>query len=173
MGITVGGENEIKTAGETGVTPNKENGKMFKKLSIGLAVVVMAVFAALMVAPAVQAESSTVTANGNGTAILVGTGTVTVSGNGVLSLKLTEGTTYDGSATWSRKVERNGWAYFYGYNGEMTINCAACTVRLVGREVNLTAEGEGRVYLRGTGEATINGEAFDWTRRGRYYTLGT
>lgn len=161
------------TAGETGVTPDKENGKMFKKLSIGLAVAVMAVLAALMVVPAAQAASHTVTASGNGTAILVGTGTVAVSGNGVLSLKLTEGTTYDGSATWSRKVERNGWAYFYGYNGEMRINCAGCTVRMVGREVNLAAEGEGWVYLCGIGEATINGEAFDWTRRGRYYALGS
>ena len=113
-------------------------------------------------------------AQGNGIARLKGdVHTLEISGNGSLWY-LDRGEEDVPVVTGEgRRIEyANGWVHYVGFNGRFQLTDAdAITVHLAGRNINLYAEGQGGVFLKGRGTYSFgNGDTIshgNWPVNGR------
>ncbi len=121
--------------------------------------VLLVVLAASMLFTAVASADSVagtgwIRAEGDGKAALQGDArTVHLSGNGILWFK-DEGEVDEPRVTgFGHTIEYpNGWVQYIGFAGEFHLSDADdITVVLVGKNINLFAAGQGRVYLEGEG----------------------
>ncbi|MFZ4828711.1 MAG: hypothetical protein ACOYLB_15280 [Phototrophicaceae bacterium] len=145
-------------------------------IGLGVAMLMMAVPS---FAQQIQAiGSGTVTANGDGrAAIMCSACTVTLSGDGLLAILDSEGdseVSISGAGRSSQRETDWGTATVYqGFNGSVTISGAFVAIALRGENISLNANGTGRVWLRGQGSYTINGENGNWQEAGSALTVGT
>ena len=105
----------------------------------------------------------TLSAKGDGIALLGGNGTVEVSGNGILWIKDVAGDAVIEVSGHGEKEEfLDGWIQYAGFHGDATVEGSRIRVIVVGVDINLSAEGRGRVILWGHGTYEINGESGEW-----------
>jgi hypothetical protein len=142
-------------------------------------IVLLVVLAASMLFAAVAsadnlAGTGWIRAEGDGRAALQGDArTVHLSGNGILWFK-DEGEVDEPVVTgYGHSIEYpDGWVKYFGFRGQFHISDADdVTVILVGKNVNLFAAGQGRVYLEGEGYYIV-GRGPHWTR-GEWSPSGT
>lgn len=127
-----------------------------------LFVLLVVLAASMMFTAVVSADNLSGTgwirAEGDGRAALQGDArTVHLSGNGILWFK-DEGEVDEPTVTgYGRKIEYpNGWVQYIGFDGQFHISDAdQITIVLVGKNVNLFAVGQGRVYLEGEGHYIV------------------
>ena len=144
--------------------------------------ILMSVVWVLVMIPATLAQESfsgtgTITAWGNGSAAMHGDGTVTITGNGVLYVIDRYGdaeieVSGDGYRT-ERKYHGYTLLIYRGFNGEATISGTHFGAMLRGKDIHLTAEGTGKIVLKGRGEYEINGRTYSWTADGVTVQFGS
>ena len=106
----------------------------------------------------------TLTAEGDGIAILGGRGIVDITGNGILWIKDMQGGAIIRVTGYGEKTEfADGWIQYAGFNGTAHIEGTRIIVGLAGVDVELFAEGHGRVRLWGHGSYQINGLTDKWS----------
>jgi len=129
--------------------------------SIGFATVATA---AAATAPEQNARGvGTVTAQGDGVALLGGKGTVDLTGNGILWVNDKGGNATIEVTGYGEKEEfPDGWIQYSGFNGSAHIEGKRIVVMVAGVDVELTAQGHGRVLLWGHGTCEINGITGEW-----------
>ena len=116
----------------------------------------------------------TLTARGDGIAILGGAIAVNITGNGILWVKDTTGNAEIRVTGYGQKEEfADGWIQYSGFNGEAAIKGRRIIVVLAGVDVNLDARGRGRAILWGHGTYEVNGRTHRWdtTFRGAHVRL--
>ena len=153
---------------------------MKKVLYLALAAVVLVTslgFGLVAYSPVVSAEAPTadvaqgagrgeLTAQGDGIAVLGGRGIVDVSGNGLLWIRdLAGGAVIEVTGYGEKRVFDDGWVQYSGFHGEALIEGARIIVAIAGVDVDLHAEGRGRVILWGHGNYEINGQSGEWNAR--------
>ena len=132
---------------------------MLKKVFI---LMVVAVVAMLVVAPAVYAEEprgeeqlrgeGSLTAHGDGLAILAGRGTVDLSGNGILWVKDRAGDALiEVTGQGETKEYPDGWFQYAGFHGTAHVRGSGIVVVAAGVNVELNAHGRGIAWLWGHG----------------------
>ena len=139
-----------------------------RTLSIMLAALVLvtsfgltsAVYAEEADGKALEKGKGTLTAQGDGIAILLGRGVVEIEGNGILWIKGDANIEVTGQGT--KKEFPDGWIQYSGFDGTASIEGNRFGVILAGVDIDLYAEGRGRVRLWGHGSYQINGETADW-----------
>lgn len=105
----------------------------------------------------------TVTAQGDGIALLGGRGTVDLGGNGILWVKDKAGNATIEVTGYGEKEEfPDGWIQYSGFNGSAHVEGKRIVVMIAGVDVELTAQGHGRVLLWGHGTYEINGITGEW-----------
>ena len=110
----------------------------------------------------------TLTARGDGIAILGGAIAVNITGNGILWVKDTTGNAEIRVTGYGQKEEfADGWIQYSGFNGEAAIKGRRVIVVLTGVDVNLDAKGRGRAILWGHGTYEVNGGQTDGWNTGR------
>jgi hypothetical protein len=123
-----------------------------KVLILILAVVVLMV----TVVPVVSAQGpqgeGSLTAQGDGIAILRGRGTVDLSGNGILWIKDAAGDAVI-EVTGSGQKEKfpDGWIQYAGFHGTAHVEGSRIGVILAGVDIELAAKGRGTARLWGHG----------------------
>lgn len=127
-------------------------------------------FASLASASAVSADQGqaqgrgTLTAAGDGIAALGGNGAVNITGNGMLWVRdLAGGATVEVTGYGEKREFANGWLQYSGFDGEAHVAGTRIVVVLAGVDIELSAEGRGRVILWGHGSYEINGRTADWS----------
>jgi len=115
-----------------------------------------AMVAMLAVVPAVSAQEpqgiGSLSAQGDGIAILMGKGTVDLSGNGVLWIMDKGGGAVIEVTGYGQKKEfPDGWLQYAGFHGEAHVEGSRIAVIVAGVDIELTAEGRGRARLWGHG----------------------
>jgi hypothetical protein len=116
--------------------------------------------------------TGTLTATGNGRAVArCSSCSVQITGNGTLAILDTGDDTVVNVTGGGRRITRQtewGTAYIYqGFNGTATIEGYFVAVALQGNNINLSANGTGRVTLRGQGSySTTAGASGAWTESG-------
>ncbi|KPJ72381.1 hypothetical protein AMJ52_06530 [candidate division TA06 bacterium DG_78] len=116
----------------------------------------------------------TISAQGNGFIKLKGTGDVEISGDGVLWI-------VDCSIDENLEVQVQGdgekmqtpgfiWAY-RGFNGSATISGGPMKVVLQGKDIDFTATGKGKLYLRGVGTYQRGDQINEWSELGEEITI--
>ena len=149
---------------------------MKKLLSLGLVALVMAT--SLGSAPAVYAEDAdvnaeeanirvrgigTLTAEGDGIAVLAGRGIVRLKGNGMLWIKDAAGdATIEVSGQGKKKEFPDGWIQYSGVRGTANVKGSKLRIIIAGVDIDLYAKGRGRVFLWGHGTYEINGASGRW-----------
>lgn len=137
---------------------------MWKRVFTLIAVVAAAM---LVVTPVANAEGpdarGSLSAQGDGIALLWGRGTVELSGNGVLWI-LDRGGDADIEVTGSgqKKEFADGWIQYAGFHGTATVSGSRIAVIVAGVEVDLQARGRGRVRLWGHGSYQSPGRDGEW-----------
>jgi len=107
--------------------------------------------------------NGTLTAQGDGLAILGGRGTVDVSGNGILWVKDKAGNATIEVTGYGEKTEfPDGWIQYAGFNGNAHIEGKRIVVMVAGVDIDLYAEGHGIAILWGHGTCVKNGETSEW-----------
>ena len=120
----------------------------------------------------------TLTAEGDGIAILGGRGIVDVEGNGILWIKDLRGDAVIEVTGYGEKKEfPDGWIQYAGFNGQAHVEGARIIVGIAGADIELSAEGRGRAILWGHGtyerSGWVNDQANEWsTRFGRPVRFG-
>lgn len=108
--------------------------------------------------------TGTLTAEGDGIAILGGRGEVDITGNGILWVKDLQGSATITVTGYGEKKEfADGWIQYSGFNGTAHIEGTRIIVGLAGVDVELSAKGRGRVRLWGHGSYQINGLTNSWS----------
>jgi len=127
-------------------------------------------FASVANASAVSADGGearsrgTLTAAGDGIAILGGNGTVTIAGNGILWVRdLAGGATIEVTGHGEKREFADGWLQYSGFNGDAYVEGTRIVVVLAGVDIELSAEGRGRVILWGHGSYEVSGRTADWS----------
>jgi len=147
-----------------------------RKMKRILALVLVAVtlvaslgFASLADASAVSADHGqaqgrgTLTAAGDGIAILGGNGAVSISGNGILWVRdLAGGAIIEVTGYGEKKEFADGWLQYSGFGGNAYVEGTRIVVVLAGVDIELSAEGRGRVILWGHGTYELSGRTADW-----------
>ncbi|MDY6892229.1 MAG: hypothetical protein SVO26_00735 [Chloroflexota bacterium] len=154
---------------------------MRKALLLMLAVVTMVAglgFSSVAMAETTDAQADTtvdvcrgtLTAQGDGIAVLGGRGVVDASGNGILWVKDRAGdATIEVTGYGQMKVYEDGWVQYAGFHGTAHIEGSRIIVVLAGVDADLTAEGRGRVRLWGHGTFQIGDRSGEWnTGRGTH-----
>lgn len=140
-------------------------------LSLGLVALVLvtsAGFASPVYAEDAEASArakgvGTLTAKGDGIALLGGRGTVEVSGNGILWIKDVAGDAVIEVSGHGEKEEfLDGWIQYAGFHGNASVEGSRIRVIVAGVDIDLVAEGRGRAILWGHGTYEINGESGQW-----------
>jgi hypothetical protein len=139
-----------------------------------LTLIVVAVAAMLAVVPVVSAEEvrgkGSLTAQGDGIAILRGRGTVDLSGNGTLWVKDAAGDAeIEVTGFGQKEVFPDGWIQYAGFHGTAHVEGSRIAVIVAGVGIKLTAEGRGIVRLWGHGSYQCPDGAGEWKTTG----LGT
>ena len=136
-----------------------------------LTLIVVAVVAMLAVAPVVSAEEvrgkGSLTAEGDGIAILRGRGTVDLSGNGTLWIKDGAGdAVIEVTGSGEREEFPDGWIQYAGFHGEAHVEGSRIGVIVAGVDIELTAEGRGIARLWGHGSYQSPGGDGEWRADG-------
>lgn len=150
--------------------------EMKKLLSLGLVALVLTT--SLGFAPAVYAEDThvnteetdirvggvgTLTAEGDGIALLAGRGIVRLKGNGMLWIKDAAGdATIEVSGQGKKKEFPDGWIQYSGVRGTANVKGSKLRLIIAGVDIDLYAKGRGRVLLWGHGTYGINGISGRW-----------
>lgn len=147
-----------------------------------LFILLMVMAASLLMVAAVSADSLSgagwLNAQGDGLAALRGYArTVELSGDG--SLWYRDGGEVDVPTVTGngRRIEyANGWVQYVGFDGDFSVSDAdQFTVILRGKNIDLFADGQGRVYLKGEGSYVIGHEEGEiegtWLESGITLTL--
>jgi len=144
------------------------------KKTLGLILVALALVASMGLASVANASvasaagdrvqgTGTLAAEGDGIAILGGRGSVDVSGNGLLWINDRVGdASIEVTGYGEREVFADGWIQYSGFHGEAHVEGSRIIVVLAGVDVELYAQGRGRVILWGHGTYEINGRAGRW-----------
>ena len=105
----------------------------------------------------------TLTAKGDGIALLGGRGTVEVSGNGILWIKgVADDAVIEVSGHGEKEEFLDGWIQYAGFHGNASVEGSRIRIIVAGVDIDLVAEGRGRVILWGHGTYEINGESGQW-----------
>lgn len=136
-----------------------------------LTLMVVAVVAMLAVVPVVSAEEvhgkGSLTAEGDGIAILRGRGTVDLNGNGTLWIKDRAGdAVIEVTGSGERKEFSDGWIQYAGFHGTAHVEGSRIAVVLAGVDIVLTAEGRGIVRLWGHGTYEGSHGTGEWKATG-------
>lgn len=139
-----------------------------------LTLIVVAVVAMLAVAPVASAEEvrgrGSLTAEGDGIAILRGRSTVDLSGNGILWVKDVAGdAVIEVTGSGQKEEFPDGWLQYAGFHGTAHIEGSRIAVIVAGVDVELTAEGRGMAWLWGHGSYQSSHGTGEWKATG----LGT
>ena len=139
-----------------------------------LTLMVVIVAATLVVVPVVSAEEvrgkGSLTAEGDGIAILRGRGTVNLSGNGTLWIMDAAGDAeIEVTGRGEKKEFPDGWIQYAGFHGTAHVEGSRIAVILAGVDIDLTAEGRGIVRLWGHGSYQSSNGDGEWKATG----LGT
>lgn len=143
------------------------------KRTLSLVLVAVVMVASLGFAPAVYAEDADadvkvkgtgkLTAEGDGIALLAGRGTVELTGNGILWIKDVAGNaTIEVKGYGKKKVFPDGWIQYSGFHGTAKVRGSRIGVIVAGVDIDLSAQGRGRVILWGHGTYEINGQKGEW-----------
>ena len=161
---------------------------MFKKLGIAAAVLAIASMAFSAFAPAASAAEPTpparvpdVVLRGAGVLDAHGTGVAAVKGRmdyharadeGILLVKDTGGDARVDIDGFGGTGEWRGFKAYFGIRGNVHIVGSDVAVILVGRDIDLHAEGRGWAFLKGEGRFTVNGRGpFPWTDEGAFASV--
>jgi len=136
-----------------------------------LTLIVVAVAAMLAVVPVVSAEEvrgkGSLTAQGDGIAILRGRGTVDLSGNGTLWVKDAAGDAeIEVTGFGQKEVFPDGWIQYAGSHGTAHVEGSRIAVIVAGVDIKLTAEGRGIVRLWGHGSYQSSNGDGEWKSTG-------
>ena len=136
-----------------------------------LTLMVVVVVAMLAVVPVVSAEEvrgkGSLTAQGDGIAILRGRGTVDLSGNGTLwIMDAAEDAVIEVTGSGEKKEFSDGWIQYAGFDGTAHVEGSRIGVIVVGVDIDLTAEGRGMVRLWGHGSYQCPDGAGGWKATG-------
>ena len=102
-------------------------------------------------------------AEGDGIAMLAGRGTIELEGNGTLWLKDVSGDAQVAVEGYGEKEEYDdGWVQYSGFGGTASIEGSRIIVMVAGSDIDLKAQGCGRVKLWGHGSFDINGRTGSW-----------
>jgi hypothetical protein len=117
---------------------------------------VVVVVAMLAMVPTVSAQEpqgeGSLTAQGDGIAILRGRGTVDLSGNGILWIKDAAGDAVIEVTGQGQKEEfPDGWIQYAGFHGEAHVEGRRIGVIVAGVDIELAAQGRGMARLWGHG----------------------
>ena len=143
---------------------------MRKKLLV-LCLAAMLLVTSLGLAPVANAADAdakaqgngALTAEGDGIAILGGKGRVHVEGNGILWIKDFAGNaSIEVTGTGEKTVFPDGWVQYAGFHGQADVAGTRIIVVIAGVDIELSAEGRGRVILWGHGTYERNGQDGEW-----------
>ena len=132
-----------------------------------LTLVVVGVVAMLAVVPVVSAQEppheGSLTARGDGMAILWGRGTVDLSGNGMLWIKDAAGDAVIEVRGSGQKEEfPDGWIQYAGFHGMAHVEGSRIGVIVAGVDIELAAQDRGIVRLWGHGSHQSPDGAGEW-----------
>ncbi len=154
---------------------------MVKRLAVVTAVLAVAALAISAFAPAASAEEAqrgdvllrgagVLDARGDGLAALKGRMHVDVSADaGVLLVMDIAGDAEIDVSGHGDTGEVRGFKAYFGFEGEAEISGSQIAVIVLGRNIELYAEGKGWAYLKGNGVFTVNERGpFRWTESGAF-----
>ena len=141
---------------------------MLKKV---LTLIVVVVVAMLAVVPVVSAQESqgrgSLTAQGDGMAILRGRGTVDLSGNGILWIKDVAGdAVIEVTGSGQKEEFPDGWIQYAGFHGTAHVEGSRIGVIVAGVDIELMAQGRGLARLWGHGSYQSPDGAGEWKAGG-------
>jgi len=140
-------------------------------LVIALTLVALVVFPVVASAETFEGEGS-ITARGEGVAIVYGEGKIEIIGHGIGLVHVRNATRLEASGRGYLRDLPGGGAVFMGWRGEIHAAGTELKVRMCGGLIEFTAEGTGWVFLRGRGTYEINGGSYDWSTEGARVSLG-
>ena len=132
-----------------------------------LTLIVVVVVAMLAVVPVVSAQEprgeGSLTAQGDGIAILRGRGTVDLGGNGTLWIKDAAGdAVIEVTGSGQREEFPDGWIQYAGFHGTAHVEGSRIGVIVAGVDIELTAQGCGLARLWGHGSHQSPDGAGEW-----------
>lgn len=132
-----------------------------------LTLMVVTVAVTLAVVPVASAEEvrgkGSLTAQGDGIAILRGRGTVDLSGNGTLWIKDAAGDALiEVTGTGQKEEFSDGWIQYAGFHGTAHVEGSRLGIVLAGVDIELTAEGRGIARLWGHGSYQSSNGDGEW-----------
>jgi hypothetical protein len=132
-----------------------------------LTLIVVVVVAMLALVPVVSAQEprgeGSLTAQGDGMAILRGRGTVDLSGNGILWIKDVAGdAVIEVTGSGHKEEFPDGWIQYAGFHGTAHVEGSRIGVILAGVDIELTAQGRGLARLWGHGSYQSPDGAGEW-----------
>jgi hypothetical protein len=138
---------------------------MRHKLLIGFALLMLT---SLILAPSAWADrvegTGTLTAHGDGFAVVRGAGTIDVTGSGILWVyDRLGGAVIQVTGQGEKEVFPDGWIQYSGFNGTAHIEGGWVIVGIAGANINLTAKGTGGALLWGHGSYELNGVHGRWS----------
>ncbi len=144
---------------------------MFKRKSLVLLIVVVALIGALAAPLAASADTiwgrGTLIAEGRGTVVVRGAGHATLSGKGTLYFKDNAGDAQINISTANAQRDPSGgWLIWRGFDGTFEVRGTGFTLRFAGAGIHLEATGAGVATLRGHGWYEVNGHHGNWAARG-------
>jgi len=136
-----------------------------------LTLILVVVVAMLAVVPLVSAQGSqsegSLTAQGDGMAILRGRGTVDLSGNGILWIKDAAGdAVIEVTGSGQKEEFPDGWIQYAGFHGTAHVEGARIGVIVAGVDIELAAQGRGIARLWGHGSYQSPDGAGEWRATG-------
>lgn len=132
-----------------------------------LTLMIVVVVAMLAVVPVVSAQEpqgkGSLTAQGDGIAILRGKGTVDLSGNGILWIRDAAGDAIIEVTGSGQKEEfPDGWIQYAGFHGTAHVEGSRIAVIVAGVDIELTARGRGAARLWGHGSHQSPAGSGEW-----------
>jgi hypothetical protein len=136
-----------------------------------LTLILVVVVAMLAVVPVVSAQGSqsegSLTAQGDGMAILRGRGTVDLSGNGILWIKDAAGdAVIEVTGSGQKEEFPDGWIQYAGFHGTAHVEGSRIGVIVAGVDIELAAQGRGMARLWGHGTYQSPDEDGEWRATG-------
>jgi hypothetical protein len=136
-----------------------------------LTLILVVVVAMLAVVPVVSAQGSqsegSLTAQGDGVAILRGRGTVDLSGNGILWIKDAAGdAVIEVTGSGQKEEFPDGWIQYAGFHGTAHVEGSRIGVIVAGVDIELAAQGRGMARLWGHGSYQSPDWAGEWRAAG-------
>lgn len=116
----------------------------------------------------------TISAQGNGVIKLKGSGDIEISGDGVLWIvdcSIDENLQVQVQGA-GEKMMTPGFIYAYrGFNGTATVSGGPMKMVLQGKDIDFTASGKGKLYLRGKGTYQRGNLVKEWSEFGEEITI--